>query len=97
MDVCTLRGKYQSLHWDLRLILKTRIAQANSVKVSWLLPSFFWAFRGLYSDVVFGHAMSRDDWSFGQVVAVFLLGAPLLSIMETYLGEIYLEDIVPKV
>ncbi|KAJ6049734.1 Methylthioribulose-1-phosphate dehydratase [Penicillium canescens] len=69
----------------LRLLLVSWASFA--VEVGWVCVAFSWGFYRLYLDLggqsEFFSA-SREDWTFGQVVSVIMLMAPLISIIGAF-------------
>ena len=41
-------------------------------------------------------APSNKDWTFGQIVPVILLAAPVLSVIEFFMGKADLFDLLSK-
>lgn len=69
----------------------------NSYQVSWVLAAFIWGIWRLVKDLSPDNTMEPLDfgkqvWTFSQVVCVFKLAAPLISIIGTLEGSEFLQS-----
>ncbi|OQD91487.1 hypothetical protein PENSOL_c053G11279 [Penicillium solitum] len=71
--------------WRFVLVLLASFA----LEVSWVFTAFLWGIWRLMLDLSPGNTIegldsSNQAWSFGQIVPVLMLAAPLISIAETF-------------
>ena len=55
--------------------------KSDILKVWWLLASFIWGVLQLAFTLLLSDG-GNNDWTFGQIVPVLLIAAPLISIFE---------------
>ncbi|KAJ5425446.1 hypothetical protein N7465_000516 [Penicillium sp. CMV-2018d] len=72
-----------------------------ALEVSWVFIAFLWGIWRLMLDFSPGNTMealdfSKQAWSFGQIVPVLMLAAPLISIAETFKEYPSKETLVPR-
>ncbi|CAI7656863.1 unnamed protein product [Penicillium crustosum] len=83
--------------WRFLLVLWASFA----LEVSWVLIAFLWGIWRLMLDLSPTNMMEALDfsnqvWSFGQIVPVLMLAAPLISIAETFKEHSSEETLVPR-
>ncbi|KAJ9602247.1 hypothetical protein H2200_013367 [Cladophialophora chaetospira] len=69
--------------YDSLAYISSAAFRAYDSQVWWLLVAFIWgAIRLGYTLRLYGIDTSRGAWTFGQVISLVLLAAPLISILE---------------
>lgn len=71
----------------------------NSYQVSWVFAAFLWGILRLVKDLSPDSKMepldlNKQAWTFGQVVSVFALAAPLISIIGTLEESKFLRSLI---
>lgn len=71
----------------------------NSYQVSWVFVAFIWGTLRLVKDLTPNSKMepldlNKQAWTFGQVVSIFTLAAPLISIIGTLEKSEFLKSLI---